>query len=198
MLDASAASAEQLDADVELCRAMIQLVDMATARRKELVAAGVLPEDGCGYDPRLDSVMAPAEFRRFRESSHGRMIFEKGLGSVEAPDADEAIHDSQDPGRSKRSNANGRPQSPCTRRRCRPHGGWAVLLARDARHRMRMLEGQRAAANERAAVVRYAAAQRWLRRQRENNWVEEVDDDDDEILEHDLASGVDRMEMDST
>lgn len=137
--------------DTLLCHKMVALIELAQERRRAAISAGRFGEDACGYDKRLDAVLARDAFAAFVKSPEGEAIFKAGkLGDATAAD----------------------DGSMCERKRCKAHGGWAKMLVLGIKHQIREMAGQAAEVTEEERVVRAAAGERYQRKKAENNWVE--------------------------
>jgi COMPASS component SPP1 len=154
-LDASAADRLALGEEILQCQKMIQLLDMAHTRLKTAISAGQLPQDGCGYDRRLDSVGVQADFRQFAESDEGKMIFDE-----------QTLSDSQG--------------LMCERKRCKQHQGWYSLFMRSVKIQIQELTDKAQQKLDQEQVFRRAAEERYHRKRVENNLVEVIESDNEE------------------
>jgi len=154
-LDASAADRMALGEEILQCKKMIQLLDMAQAKLKAAIAAGQLPNDGCGYDRRLDSVGVQADFRQFTESDEGKAIFEQ-----------QKLSES--------------PGLMCERKRCKQHQGWYNLFVRSVKTQIQELTAKAQQKLDLEQVFRLAVEERHHRKRVENNFVEVIESDEED------------------
>lgn len=138
-----------------LCHKMLTLIELAQERRRTEIAAGNLPDDACGYDPRLDTISARDSFAGFVKSPEGEATFKNHkLG-----DPPEGMYD----------------REACDKKRCKIHGGWAKMLVTSIKHQIREMAGEAAEVEEEEKLMKVAAGERWRRKKAENNWVEVLD-----------------------
>ncbi|XWW93746.1 hypothetical protein V2A60_001683 [Cordyceps javanica] len=148
----------QLEAETRLCHKMLALIELAQERRRAAVAQGLFGDDMCGYDQRLDTISARDAFAAYAASPEGEAAL--------APDGrlDDPLGDGD------------AVRGMCERKRCKTHSGWQKALALGIRHQIREMAAQSEVEEAEERFVREAAAERWKRKQSENNWVEVLDD----------------------
>ncbi|KYK58023.1 Set1 complex component spp1 [Drechmeria coniospora] len=146
----------QLGEETQLCHKMLTLVELAQARRRAAITAGLFGEDICGYDSRLDTVSARDAFAAYAKSEEGDATF-RASALTDPLGEDHAV------------------RGMCEKKRCKVHSGWQKMLPLGIKHQVRELAKQAAEAGEEEKVMREAAAERWRRKQAEKNWVEVVD-----------------------
>ena len=138
-----------------LCHKMLTLIELAQERRHTEMAAGHLPDDACGYDPRLDTISARDSFAAFVKSPEGDAIFKN--------------HKLGDPPEGKYD------RGACDKKRCKIHSGWAKMLVTGLKHQIREMASEAAEVEEEEKMMKVAAGERWRRRKAENNRVEVLD-----------------------
>ncbi|KAJ4298696.1 hypothetical protein N0V88_003728 [Collariella sp. IMI 366227] len=150
LLSTSATARYQLGEEIVLCKKMLQLIDMAHARREAAIAAGRgTAKDLCGYDSRLDDVGATHQFARFVQSPQGEAVFRSG--SLDGM---------------------------CIKKKCKPHNGWSAILFKAVKHDMKELAAQAKEMLDAEQRVRDGAAGRFRRRMKERNGVDLVYEED--------------------
>ncbi|KAK1758628.1 Set1 complex component spp1 [Echria macrotheca] len=167
MLSRSAAERHALAEDIQLCKKMLQLIDMAVKRREAAIAGGKgTAKDLCGYDVRLDTVGVTRQFAAFLSSPPGEACFAAagnragGLGLDHYPQ-DIPGYNSSDPLTS----------GMCTKKKCKPHAGWSAILTKDVKHSMREFARQAKLKLDREERIRLAAIGRAKRKEWERNQV---------------------------
>ncbi|KAL2131616.1 hypothetical protein VTI74DRAFT_4800 [Chaetomium olivicolor] len=185
LLTTSASARYQLGEEIVLCKKMLQLIELALKRRDAAVAAGRgTAKDLCGYDFRLDSVGATHQFARFLASPQGEAIFK--TGRLDPPDSP-ANGVSGEDGGVPIGGVSGAGTVPpvageydpltagmCTRKKCKPHGGWGGILTKAVKHDMKELAAQAKEMLDAEQRVRDGAAGRFRRRMKEKNGVRVV------------------------
>lgn len=175
ILERSAADRYELGEKIELCRKMLQLLEMAVKRREAAIAAGKgTTKELCGYDTRLGTVGVTYQFGVYLQTPEGQAIFQ--AGRLEAPTAttDTSAHSAET---TTNGVTNGdAPSDPltagmCTKKKCKPHMGWSALLTKMVKHDMRELASEAKEKLDREHHVRHSVARRWKRKQKENNSV---------------------------
>ncbi|KAL0937352.1 PHD-finger domain-containing protein [Colletotrichum truncatum] len=159
IIKASAADRYRMGEETVLCQKMLQLTDMASDRRKALIASKKLDDASCGYDNRLDQVGVVGPFGYWlNHSDEAKEIFKAGNLDVG-------------------SHLSGDDKNICDKKRCKTHQGWYSMHTRDVRHLMKILamEANKNLDNER--LIREAAAERKLRKEAEHNSVRHVGPD---------------------
>lgn len=136
---------------------MLALIEMARDRRRAAIKAGRIGEDICGYDQRLDGILARDAFAAFVSSTAGQQVFETSKLDDPTGEGDEV-------------------RGMCDKKRCKPHQGWSKVLQAGVERRIRELDSQAAEVREDERIVREAAAERSKRKRAEKNWVEVLDD----------------------
>lgn len=193
-LAVSAAHRHGLGEEIVLCKKMLQLVDMAQRRREAAIAASAplgkgqaLGKDFCGYDDRLDTVGATAAFAAFARSPQGETIFR--AGRLDAPPPGPAEMDGDHPGDggdegkdNNNSNSNtavaaSATAGMCVKKKCKPHMQWSSILTKAVKHQIKELAAQAKEKLDAEERVRSAAAVRYRRRLKENNWVTVIESD---------------------
>lgn len=147
---------QQIEDETVLCHKMLSMVEMARERRRAAIKAGKIGEDICGYDQRLDSIMARDVFAAFVDTPEGQKIFESSKLEDPLGEGDEV-------------------RGMCEKKRCKPHQGWNKVLQAGVERRVQELASQAAEVAEDERIVREAAAERFTRKQAEKNWVEVLD-----------------------
>lgn len=132
---------------------MQSLLEFAQERRRAAITSGRLQEDMCGYDGRLDTILARDAFSAFIKSSEGEAIFQAGQLGDPLGEGDEA-------------------RGMCGRKRCRTHKDWHKTLVSGVKHQMREMAGHAAEVADEERILKEAAEERGKRRQAENNRVE--------------------------
>ncbi|KAK0633137.1 hypothetical protein B0T14DRAFT_417754 [Immersiella caudata] len=173
ILERSAADRYEKGEKIELCRKMLQLLEMAVKRREAAIAASKgHGKDLCGYDTRLGTVGVTYQFGVYLQTPEGQAIFQSDR--LDAPTATDTSANSAE---TTNGVTNGDvPPDPltagmCTKKKCKPHAGWSALLTKVVKHDMRELASEAKEKLEREHHVRNSAARRWKRKQRENNLV---------------------------
>jgi COMPASS component SPP1 len=171
MLQKSEFERAELLAEKKLCGSMLDLLDWALKRRQEAVDAKKFDKDMCGYDYRLDHVSVKHQFAHWMKSDHAQQIFAaKKFGPP--PIGDERANGGTGEG------CDPAVDGMCDRKRCKPHAGWYNLFKKTVSCQIKELEGEYRERMSTEEVVRGAAEERHLRRQRENNWVEVIADEE--------------------
>ncbi|PHH82286.1 hypothetical protein CDD82_6466 [Ophiocordyceps australis] len=150
---------KRLGQEKRLYNDMMLLVENAQERRRAAIAAGRFSDDICGYDSRLDTVLARDAFAAYIESADG-------IAALSLCDAAKTGQELQVP-----------LEGVCDRKRCKGHSGWQKMFPLSIKHQIRDLDKRAAAVAAEEKVVREAAVERWKRKQTENNWVQVVDDE---------------------
>ncbi|PHH61027.1 hypothetical protein CDD81_849 [Ophiocordyceps australis] len=150
---------KKLSQEKRLYNEMMLLVENAQERRRAAIAAGHFTDDICGYDSRLDTVLARDAFAAYIESA-------EGMAALSLCDAATTGQEAQVP-----------LQGICDRKRCKGHSGWQKMFPHSIKQQIRDLDKQAAAVAAEEKVVREAAVERWKRKQTENNWVEVINDE---------------------
>ncbi len=193
-LGASASDRYTLGEEIVLCKKMLQLIDMAAKRREGAIAAGKgFTKDLCGYDYRLDTVGVSHAFSQFIQSPAGEAVFKSGR--LEMPNPPESgTGDSNGHGPNDGSNATKAAAIPpgfgcdkgdldpdtagmCTRKKCKPHGGWNAMLTKHVKHQMKELAREAKDKLDGEERVRGSAAGRFVRKKYENNTVRMLESD---------------------
>lgn len=154
LIESAAAEHRQLEEEMELCRRMLTLIELAQDRRRAAITAGRIGEDICGYDQRLDTISSRDAFAAFATSPEGENIFATSKLPGPIGEEDEIV------------------KGMCEKKRCKAHAGWAKMLALGLRHQIRELGEQAVEVEEQGRIVRDAAGERWRRKKAEKNWVE--------------------------
>ncbi|KAH8885695.1 hypothetical protein GQ53DRAFT_785401 [Thozetella sp. PMI_491] len=192
ILRTSAAERYSLGEEIVLCKKMLQLMDMAAARREAAVAAGKgSAKDLCGYDFRLDDVGVTAQFSRFIASPDGEAIFK--AGKLDKPaHAPYSAEDGANP--APDGTIRGMPAAGfgcaedgfdpvtagmCTRKKCKPHHGWNNMLTKHIKHNMKELAREAKEKLDAEERIRGAATGRFVRKKYENNSVRVFHSDDE-------------------
>lgn len=147
----------QIESETLLCHKMLTVIEMAQARRRAAITEGHFGDDICGYDQRLDTISARDAFAAYTKSAEGETAFSAGRLDDPLGDGDEV-------------------RGMCERKRCKPHGGWQKALPLGIRNQIREMAAQSEVVEAEERIVREAAAERWKRKQAENNWVEILDE----------------------
>lgn len=171
LIQTSASERYKMGEEIVLCQKMLQLTDMASERRKALIAAKQLDDAACGYDFRLDTVGAQAPFARWLATDEGKEIFRAaGAGGDDNDKGSSLGHGSI---------LSGEGKNICDKKRCKPHQGWYGIHTKDVKHQMKQLAADANRKLDRERAVRSAAVERRLRKTRENNQVHYYDADGD-------------------
>lgn len=152
LIQTSAAERYKMGEEIVLCQKMLQLLDMASEHRKELIQAKKFDDSACGYDSRLDTVGVQAPFAHWLSQEEGMEVFRAGTlahGVILVGD-DKNI---------------------CDKKRCKPHQGWFAIHSRDVRYQMKLLAADAKKQLNREREIREAALERRLRNAREGNRV---------------------------
>ncbi|KAK2056023.1 PHD-finger domain-containing protein [Colletotrichum caudatum] len=152
ILKTSAAERYKMGEEVVLCQKMLQLLDWANDRRRALVASKRLDDAACGYDHRLDQVGVVGPFANWLASDQGREVFQAG---------------SLDGGADDDGNI-------CDKKRCKAHQGWFSIHTRDVRYQMKLLAMDANKRLDKEHLIKQSAAERRLRKDAENNYVQAV------------------------
>jgi COMPASS component SPP1 len=67
----------------------------------------------------------------------------------------------------------------CTRKKCKPHGGWNALLTKHVKHQMKELAREAKEKLDGEQRVRESAAGRFVRKKYENNTVRVIESEDE-------------------
>jgi len=188
-LTASAETRSRLSEQIALCRQMLQLIELAIARREAAIAAGIpgITKDICGYDTRLDTVGAAHQFSLFLQSPQGQSIFStRSLDNppyvtttIKNPEDDTPAATSSNSAETA-AGQDPRTAGMCLRKKCKPHNGWGALLTKTVRHDIRELALQIRELLEAEQRVRDGAAGRFMRRMKERNEVIAIEEDEDD------------------
>ncbi|KAK2026702.1 PHD-finger domain-containing protein [Colletotrichum zoysiae] len=155
ILKTSAAERYKMGEEVVLCQKMLQLLDWANDRRKALVASKHLDDAACGYDHRLDQVGVVGPFANWLASDEGREVFRAGgLDAGARPAGDD--------------------RNICDKKRCKAHQGWFSIHTRDVRYQMKLLAMDANKRLDKERLIKQSAAERKLRKDAENNYVQAV------------------------
>ncbi|KAH0437493.1 PHD-finger domain-containing protein [Colletotrichum camelliae] len=153
ILKASAADRYSMGEQTVLCTKMLQLLDMANDRRKELIAAKQLEDAACGYDFRLDQVGVVGPFAHWLETDESaKKIFK--TGKLDAG-----------------SRLTGDDRNICDKKRCKTHSGWFSMHTRDVKHLQKLLADDANKMLERERLIKDAAVERKLRKEAEHSTV---------------------------
>lgn len=159
ILKASAADRYSMGEQTVLCTKMLQLLDMANDRRKELIAAKQLEDAACGYDFRLDQVGVVGPFAHWLETDESaKKIFK--TGKLDAG-----------------SRLTGDDRNICDKKRCKTHSGWFSMHTRDVKHLQKLLADDANKMLERERLIKDAAVERKLRKEAERSTVRSFLDD---------------------
>jgi hypothetical protein len=168
---------------------MLQLIELAIARREAAIAAGIpgITKDICGYDTRLDTVGAAHQFSLFLQSPQGQSIFStRSLDNppyvtttIKNPEDDTPAATSSNSAETA-AGQDPRTAGMCLRKKCKPHNGWGALLTKTVRHDIRELALQIRELLEAEQRVRDGAAGRFMRRMKERNEVIAIEEDEDD------------------
>ena len=159
---------------IEMCKKMLQLLDMAKARHQEAVKAGHIERDACGYDERLQHVGVQPHFGMFLASPEGTAIYHsEALSAPQFNDDGNPIDSrsgrlAQADGRGSGDESDGSdgPEvlaataGMCGKRKCKAHSSWFSTLARDVRMQIQELTRQIAMLLDNESRIRLAAVQR--------------------------------------
>ncbi|KAK4137014.1 hypothetical protein BT67DRAFT_432726 [Trichocladium antarcticum] len=160
LLTASAATRHRLGEEIVLCRQMLQLIDLAVARREAAVAGrGGAGKDLCGYDGRLDSVGATHQFALFAASPQGEAALRAANAGVPEGDVDVDV------------DVDVATAGMCAKKKCKAHNGWSGILVKAVKHDMKELAAQAKEKLDAEERVRDGAAGRFRRRMKERNGV---------------------------
>ncbi|KAK2048446.1 PHD-finger domain-containing protein [Colletotrichum somersetense] len=155
ILKTSAAERYKMGEEVVLCQKMLQLLDWANDRRKALVASKHLDDAACGYDHRLDQVGVVGPFANWLASDEGKEVFQAGSLDVGGRLA-------------------GDDRNICDKKRCKAHQGWFSIHTRDVRYQMKLLAMDANKRLDKERLIKQSAAERKLRKDAENNYVQTV------------------------
>ncbi|KAM7222818.1 hypothetical protein V8F06_001716 [Rhypophila decipiens] len=170
ILETSAAERYSKGEEISFRKKMLQIIEMGLKQREAAIANGTLPKDVCGYDTRLDTVGATAQFIAFAKSPEGEAILSAGrfeppvrtslhLTSVE-PDATKGVM--------------------CVKKKCKTHQMWGAILTKNVKHLIRVLASEAKEHLDAETRLKENAAGRYLRSQLENNIVTRFDSTDDD------------------
>ncbi|KAI1323409.1 hypothetical protein F5Y16DRAFT_383750 [Xylariaceae sp. FL0255] len=190
-LKTSAAERLALGNEIVQYKKMMQLLDWASERRQAAIEGGAFTKDSCGYDWRLDTVTARAQFAVWLDSAEGQAVFKAGrleapitttISTTTATDSatttTAAVEDvgagGDEKGKEKGGKENPLTAGTCDKKRCRPHNGWYKLLMGAVRVLIKETAKNAAAKLDAEDTMRAAAAARFERRQLERNTVAEV------------------------
>jgi COMPASS component SPP1 len=158
-LQHSAADRLQLGEETMVCKQMLLLLELANERRKAAIDAKKMESDICGYDFRLDDVSVQHQFAAWMQTDGAKGVFQSG--KLGAPGGGDSLTEGM-----------------CDRKRCKAHAGWFNMLTKTIRHQIKELAREAKEKLDAEEVVRDAAEERHLRKQKEANWVEMLDDKD--------------------
>ncbi|KAK0655826.1 hypothetical protein B0T16DRAFT_319638 [Cercophora newfieldiana] len=169
ILERSAADRYELGEKIELCRKMLQLMEMAVKRREAAIAAGKgTAKDLCGYDTRLGAVGVTYQFGVWLQTPEGEATFK--AGRLEAPITD-GISSTSEAATTSGETPDPLTAGMCIKKKCKPHSGWNALLTKMVKHDMRELASEAKEKLDREHHVRNSAARRWKRKHVEKNSV---------------------------
>ncbi|EPE04463.1 phd-finger domain-containing protein [Ophiostoma piceae UAMH 11346] len=199
---------------IEMCKKMLQLLDMAKARHQEAVKAGHIERDACGYDERLQHVGVQPHFGRFLASPEGTAIYHSEILSAPQFDDDGNPIDSRTGPLAQAGSRDSEDESDggddpevlaatagmCGKRKCKAHSSWFSTLARDVRMQIQELTRQIAMLLDNESRIRLAAVQRSFIMEHSSSKVRFVDgstsslsslasEDDDNDEEDDNGNG---------
>ncbi|KAF9879608.1 PHD-finger domain-containing protein [Colletotrichum karsti] len=158
ILKESAADRKTMGEKTALYNKMIQLLDMASERRKTLIASKQFEDSTCGYDYRLDQVGVIGPFNHWVASDEAKEIFKAG---------------SLDVG----SRLTGEDKNICDKKRCKVHQGWYSMHTRDVKYEQKLLAGDAKKLLDNEQSIKTAAVERKLRKEAEHNTVQRVNPD---------------------
>ncbi|KAK1969069.1 PHD-finger domain-containing protein [Colletotrichum sublineola] len=155
ILKTSAAERYKMGEEVVLCQKMLQLLDWANDRRKSLIASKHFDDAACGYDYRLDQVGVVGPFANWLNSDEAKEVFKAGNLDVG-------------------SRLAGDDKNICDKKRCKAHQGWFSIHTRDVRYQMKLLAMDANKKLDKERLIKQSAAERKLRKEAENNYVQAV------------------------
>ncbi|KAK1976242.1 PHD-finger domain-containing protein [Colletotrichum cereale] len=155
ILKTSAAERYKMGEEVVLCQKMLQLLDWANDRRKSLIASKHFDDAACGYDHRLDQVGVVGPFGNWLSSDEAKEVFKAG-------------------GLDVGSRLGGDDKNICDKKRCKAHQGWFSIHTRDVRYQMKLLAMDANKKLDKERLIKQSAAERKLRKEAENNFVQAV------------------------
>ncbi|OHW94260.1 PHD-finger domain-containing protein [Colletotrichum incanum] len=155
ILKASAAERYKMGEEVVLCQKMLQLLDWANDRRKSLITSKHFDDAACGYDYRLDQVGVVGPFANWLNSDEAKEVFKAGNLDVG-------------------SRLSGDDKNICDKKRCKAHQGWFSIHTRDVRYQMKLLAMDANKKLDKERLIKQSAAERKLRKEAENNYVQAV------------------------